>query len=394
MLTGLSVSNFKCFSALNLPLAPLTLLTGFNAGGKSTSLQALLLLSQTLRSQEKSTALRLNGPLLQLGSPADVINQRSGGSEMRLGIETIRVALDWLFRSEERRDRRYLRVAEIRIRETAAEEECIADPADLDCLLPPNHNASNAQQAVQDLANSIFVSAMRQVDSEVFPIPDVPRPVHGDVGSLGEYAPWWFHQEDALEIEPRRRIALKQSGHTFRQQLNAWASELFQGAEANAQPVPRTSLMRLELRKGLTEDWRRPSNIGYGLSYAFPILVAGLCAKGGQLLIIDSPEAHLHPFGQSRMGRFLTQIASAGVQVLVETHSDHIINGMRLSVREHVIPPDQVAIHFFEPPPPNSTGAPARVVRISVDHLGNLSHWPEGFFDQAERDLAGLAGWS
>lgn len=178
----------------------------------------------------------------------------------------------------------------------------------------------------------------------------------------------------------------------MRRQFNAWASELFPGVQGNAQTIEKTNLLRLELRIGDIGDWRRPSNIGYGLTYAFPVIVAGLLAKPDQILIIDSPEAHLHPLGQSQMGRFLAQVAAAGVQVIIETHSDHVLNGIRLAVRDKNIVPEKVAVHFFNHPGVVSTCL-SRVVSPLVDSQGNLSEWPNGFCDQSEKDLARLAGW-
>ena len=90
------------------------------------------------------------------------------------------------------------------------------------------------------------------------------------------------------------------------------------------------------------------------------------------------------------MGQFLAQ-AAAGPQLIVETHSDHVLNGIRLALRDGVIAPDDVAIHFFNPP--TLQGGVPQVVTVSTDRNGNLSHWSEGFFDQIEKDLANLAGW-
>jgi len=169
-------------------------------------------------------------------------------------------------------------------------------------------------------------------------------------------------------------------------------SELFPGSQANAVRIGKTPIIQLELRTKDTEEWRRPANIGYGLSYAFPILVAGLLAKPGQILIIDSPEAHLHPTGQSKFGEFLSVVASSGVQVILETHSDHILNGIRLAVSKQKITPEKIAIHFFLPDPDDKNNMP-RVLSPLVDKLGNLSEWPDGFFDQTEKDMTSLAGW-
>ena len=210
----------------------------------------------------------------------------------------------------------------------------------------------------------------------------------GDIGPIGQFAAWWLYQEGDSEVASGRRCKSDSASPTLRHQVNAWAGQLFPDAEINALPIPKTSLMRLELRSGLTSDWSRPANIGYGISYAFPILVAGLCASKGQPVIVDSPEAHLHPRGQSRIGSFLAQIASADAQILVETHSDHVLNGIRIALREGVIDPAKVTIYFF------TNRREAQVVRLSVDRNGTVSDWPEGFFDQSERDLANLAGWA
>lgn len=129
-----------------------------------------------------------------------------------------------------------------------------------------------------------------------------------------------------------------------------------------------------------------PAHSGFGLTYSLPILVAGLLVKPGSILIVENPEAHLHPQGQSQIAQFLARVAASGVYVVVETHSDHIINGTRLSCadREHPLQSDDVIIHYFDR---DNEGAPS-VEAIRVNSRGNLSKWPVGFFDQFERDLA------
>jgi CRISPR-associated Cas5-like protein len=165
---------------------------------------------------------------------------------------------------------------------------------------------------------------------------------------------------------------------------------LFPGARTNVQNVVATSQMHLEFRLAELGSWRRPSNIGYGLTYAFPILVALLAADPDQVIVIDSPESHLHPSAQSQMGRILAMLASAGVQIVVETHSDHLLNGVRLAVREGMLVPEDLRIHFFKGPDGNGHG----VTTPRVGAGGEIYEWPEGFFDQAEKDLSRLAGWS
>jgi len=389
VITALHVRSFKCFQDLDLPLNKLTLLTGFNAAGKSTVLQTILLLAQTLRTDSRTGRLRLNGPLVRLGSPGEVVNQKQGGTNLTLGVETETVDVRWSFRVDDDEDRRSLNVESILIR-TPETSKSLKRAGDLLELLPRAPEAEPAGALVDSLAQTVFVSAVRQTDTEVYPVPDDPKPVNANVGSFGEYAAWWLHQVDDLDIEAARCLQGSRSPRTLRGQVNAWAGEFFPGAEVNAQPIPDTGLMRLQLRTSRTDNWRRPSNIGYGLTYAFPVLVAGLCAAPGQLLIVDSPEAHLHPRGQSRMGCFLAQAATGG-QILIETHSDHVLNGVRLAVRDGLIAPSDVSIYFFDCNAADQTAS--QVVRLLVDKNGNLDHWPTGFFDQSEKDLANLAGW-
>lgn len=392
MIRSLHIRNFKCFEALSLPLAPLTLLTGFNAAGKSSVLQTVLLLAQALRQGGRSRRLLLNGPLMKLGTPGDVL--REGASpELDVGIEWADARIDWRLTPEERLYGNALGIRRIEFR--AGSEILESMGIDLDTelseLLP--RTAPEALRVLcRGLAETVFLSAVRSGAEDVFPAPDMLEPVWADMGAQGEYAAWWFERCLEEDVDPKRRHP-KEAAPYLRRQFNAWAGELFPGAEANAQRIPNTSLVRLELRNHEADEWRRPANIGYGLSYAFPILVAGLIARPGQIFVIDSPEAHLHPLGQSRMGTFLAMLAAAGVQIIVETHSDHVLNGVRLAIMRETLSSERAVIHFFNSRPRNEND-PAHVVSPRIDRNGNLSEWPTGFFDQAETDLAMLAGWT
>ncbi|VEN72524.1 conserved hypothetical protein [Candidatus Desulfarcum epimagneticum] len=379
----LKLFNFKCFDSLALPLSPLTLLTGFNAAGKSTALQGLLLLAQAFRFGGRSGDLNLNGPLARLGTPGEVISSGKGNIVFEVGDET--ADIKWEFQATDRTKGISARLQSVEIK-TSQGTELFEGGEKWDMFLPPEAPESSIHLA-RKLRDLIFISAVRPAVSDAFPSPEDASLVHADVGVQGEFAPWWFQNFLDEDVEDSRCHPSDQA-KTLRRQFNAWAGQLFPGAQANAHLIEKTNLTRLELRIGDTGDWRRPSNIGYGLTYAFPVIVAGLLAKPMQILIIDSPEAHLHPLGQSEMGRFLAKIAAAGVQVMIETHSDHVINGIRLAVRDQDIPPEKVAIHFF-----GHLDASPRAISPLIDRQGNLSEWPEGFCDQSEKDYARLAGW-
>jgi predicted ATPase len=110
--------------------------------------------------------------------------------------------------------------------------------------------------------------------------------------------------------------------------------------------------------------------------------VSGLIAKKGEILIVENPEAHLHPKAQSRLTQFLAKVSSCGVQVFIESHSEHILNGLRLSVLKQIVTADDLSILYFQ------QNSKSPVIQIPVKYDGELEVWPEDFFDQEEIDLA------
>lgn len=380
MIRALRIERFKCFDTLTLPLSPLTLFTGFNAAGKSTALQTLLLLAQTLRSKRGSADLRLKGSLANLGTPGDIINRTCGGNEIALGLKTDEAELVWRFNVTDD-SRRALKATRL---EFVVDDATNSTTDALDGIRPRGAHQL-CEKTIAALEGLVFLSASRQVDTDLFPIPEDSEDSIADVGSIGQFAAWWFYQEGDNLVSPLRSLNKVQESTTLRRQVNAWAADLFPGVEFNALPISGTSQMRLEMKSDSTSDWTRPANIGYGITYAFPTLVAGLTAPVGSTLIIDSPEAHLHPRGQARMGAFLAQMAAAGVQILVETHSDHVMDGVRIAIREGILGPENATFHYF-----TRNGNATSITTPEIDADGRLSGWPEGFFDQHRRNMARL----
>jgi predicted ATPase len=135
----------------------------------------------------------------------------------------------------------------------------------------------------------------------------------------------------------------------------------------------------------------RPTNVGFGVSYTLPIVLAILAARPGDLLLLEAPEAHLHPRGQVKIGELMALAAEAGVQIIVETHSDHVLNGVRIAVHQRVIQPDNTAFFYFQWDTKRADGATS-VRRLTVDSKGRMEDWPPGFFDETDRSLEVLLG--
>jgi predicted ATPase len=383
MINGVELANFKCFESLQLSLRPLTVLSGFNAAGKSSAVQGLLLIAQALKADASSPFVPLNGSYVELGTPGDVVRDGGkGGPQLDIGFSSGSRILRWSLIAEDRTAGLALRSKSLAVfKDENIENEPYATLASLEA---DSRLHEDVRSGVESLKQMVAISAVRPVVNDVFPFPQGRMPTFANVGTNGQFAPWWFNYLSDEEIE-EDRCHPSDSAKVLRRQFAAWAGTLFPGAQANVQHLTRTNLTRLELRIGDTDEWRRPANIGYGLSYAFPILVAALIAKRDQVLYIDSPEAHLHPAAQSAMGRFLAYMAQSGVQLIVETHSDHVVNGVRLAVREGKVSSASVIFQFFShsPLPSKRTVEP-----ITIDSSGQTTAWPNGFFDQIEKDLA------
>ena len=381
---AIELRNFKCYEALDLPCAALTALTGYNAAGKSTALQALLLLAQALQSAVGKDTLPLNGEVVSLGSEGDVLRHGAKEPSFSLGVRSGNELIRWTFGSQGVRSGRGL-VPVRALKHLKADESVETSPRDGEWIWPP-HGGVESPLALA-LRSVAYVGAVRAVPLDTFPVPrTASRPV-GDVGAAGEFAPYWYVEYADEDVDPARRHPQDASA-TVRAQVDAWLNELFPGARASADRPSPDAPIRLTFSLSRTSPWARPANVGFGLSYAFPMLVALLTRERGSIVVVDSAEAHLHPRAQSAVGRLLGQMAGAGLQIFIETHSDHLLSGVRLAVRDGLVEPDDVALHFV-----GQDGVPGRVTTLAVDKNGAVSDWPEGFFDQAENDLAVLSGW-
>lgn len=377
MLNRIDLQYFKCFKELKLPLAGLTLLTGTNASGKSSALQALVLLHQTMREHEWSTRLMLNGVAIKLGTVSDVVDKVNGRRTFEIGLVDGDSTYRWTFAG----DRAEMSMAVECVAVDAVQKE---SPESLRYLLPPDVNEAGASLAKR-LRGLTYITAERVGPREVYTFED--RQIATVVGPAGEHAVsvlHWGRDERVLD-----GLALDGVAKTRLRQVEARMATFFPGCGLVVQQVPQANAVTLGLRTSDDTDFHRPIHVGFGLTQVLPIVVAALSAEVGDILLIENPEVHLHPAGQALMGQFLAEVARAGVQVIVETHSDHVLNGIRRMVRAKWLTPEQVAIHFFR----LRSAEAAQVISPQLDSSGNIDTWPDGFFDQFDKDMNHFAGW-
>ena len=386
MITRLDLRHFKCFTKLELPLRSLTLLAGANASGKSSVMQPLVLLHQTMRRHEWSSRLALNGEVVRMGTAAEVIDQISGRDSFEIGLqEEDGTAISWRFLGN--RTDMSLRV------ESVSTEGRPHDPEDapLRYLLPVSPPPPAGSLALAErLRRLTCLTAERLGPRETYPLDD-PEFVSG-VGPKGERTAGFLYA--CADAEVSDGLALEGSPPTRLRQVEARMNRFFPGCRLAVEKVPRASAVSLRLATSLEVEPHLPAHTGFGLSQVLPIIVAALSAEKKDLLLIENPEIHLHPAGQASMGEFLAEIAAAGRQVILETHSDHVLNGVRRAVKQGKLSCENAALHFFRPREGNAEGKSAQVETLRMDQNGRIDTWLEGFFDQFDKDLNYFADWT
>ena len=379
MLTRIELHHFKSFALLKLPLGPLTLLSGPNASGKSSVLQAIAVLSQTMREHERSPHLMLNGRSIRLGTAGSVVDSASGGRHCEITLQDDTTTYRWLFEGEP--SSTFMEVGRVSVGDLQ-----VTEPETLRHLLPAPADGSLLASCLYgtylpaNRLKPLEVPTGRNVDLTT--IVDLPR----ERASRAPYANADQGVPEGLTLVdfPPERLP----------QVEARMNCLFPGLEMTANETPDRGNVPSGARPLKSADVFRQGHAGLGIDQALPIVVAALSARPGGLLLIENPELNLHPGGQAAMGKSLAESAAAGVQVILETHSDHLLNGIRRAIKEGILKPGDAMLYFFRPRQDAERSGTARVQSPLFDRDGNIDHWPEGFFDQFDKDMIYFAGWT
>lgn len=372
MINKLELRNFKSARSLNLRIGPLTVLSGLNGSGKSTVLQSIGILKQTLDS-DRLDGLRLRGSLVHLGRAEDVHFDGAKTNDLEIAIS---------------------------LNDSKVEFSAVAE-SEADTL--PLKHKGDIVKLKEHLNNWFqFIQADRLTPAVYYDQASTPDRLIENLGSRGEFTIDFLQRNSDRRVSKNRMVDSALDGvaeellariaptPTLADQTAAWMQLLSPGVRFQMAPVPLTELttLRYQYAGSSTEaptKLRRPSNVGFGLTYCLPIIVSCLAAKPGALLLLENPEAHLHPQGQAALGTLLARCAADGVQIIVETHSDHILNGIRVAVkREDRVLPEHVCLHFFSR---DVDSGETNTVSPKILPDGQLDSWPSGFFDQWDRSL-------
>lgn len=211
---------------------------------------------------------------------------------------------------------------------------------------------------------------------------------HRKIGSQGEYTAYFLSMYGQEDIVQSQLAHPSQKSLNLKLQVEAWIGEVSPGTKITIQDSKELDIVDLKYSSG-SSYLHRATNVGFGISYTLPIIVAILASKPGTLILLENPEAHLHPKGQAKIGELIALAASCGIQVILETHSDHILNGIRLTVHRGKLDPNDVQLHYFQRQETRGEFH-TEVISPKMDRHGRIDRWPDGFFDEWDKSLEAL----
>ena len=354
MIKGVCLENFKCFKTVNIKTSYLNVFSGLNGMGKSTTIQSLLLLKQSIEQGFVPNNILLNGEYVNIGSGQDLLYEYANNEQIIIALSTESSRANATINYENGSD--VLQLEEY--------DEQITKWLDVP------FEYLNAERSAP---KSIYPKSSYYIDSK------------SQLGINGEYTTHYLskHQDDKIPWD-----SCNGNAQTIMTAVQYWLNEISPNVKLSTTEIEKTDLARLGYYYTDNEKSSvyRPTNVGFGITYILPVVVALIKAEPGSILIIENPEAHLHPKGQRKIGELLARCSASNVQLFVETHSDHVLNGIRIAVKNQILLPENVNFMFFDKK--EKDGVIMHTVESpEINETGKLNYWPDGFFDEWDKAL-------
>jgi predicted ATPase len=378
MIQSIELKNFKSIKRKHFPLRKLNLLLGLNGMGKSSFIQSLLLLRQSHSGLFHRGELRLNGlpeGYVNIGTVKDAKYQYNEKEDISFFLQ---------FRSSDVLEMNFNGISEsdtLRMkgdfRNIVNKFPSSTDPEPLfgsefqylnANRIPPQSNHIKSYQNVVALKNIGNYGEYTAHFIETFYNDDI------DFENL-------IHKDSVVKDEVLETEIINK---TLINQINLWMGEISPNISIKTTSVSSDEMLLEYVYKqpnfGNTNRFK-PENVGFGISYALHVVTALLASRPKELIIIENPESHIHPRGQAELGRLIALTAQNDVQLIIEMHSDHIINGIRVAIKQNPALKDDAIIFYFDK---NITDAEqySRVTNIEIDRNGELSEYPKNMLDE------------
>lgn len=440
MLTQFELANFKSWRQTGkIDLAPVTAFFGANSSGKTSILQGLLMLRQTVENPDRNQTLALSG-LADLGTYQDIIYGHQEKSPLRIFVEWKSADQIQVFNIIERARKKSSIVEESNIlslkteidikstqaniremtyavgqstfsmiRKAEGEYELISNKYDFKRspgrvwpLPHPTKFYSFPDQVRLYYQNASFLSEIEFEFEKTCrnirylgPLREDPKREYifsggapRDVGTRGELAINALIASRLAERKISRGWTTSNHSRRMRripieQVIAQWLAELGLISSFELEPLDdRGTLYRVNVRRRTTSTPVLLTDVGFGVSQVLPVLVMLAYAQDGDTLILEQPEIHLHPAVQSGLADIILETAlTRDVQIIVESHSEHLLSRLQRRIAESQfsnclrVEPSDVAVYFCK-----QTEAGSRLEQLDIDLFGNIVNWPEEFF--------------
>ncbi len=414
MITHIRVKNFKSWQDSDIvKLAPLTGFFGTNSSGKSSLLQMLLLLKQTIGSDEVIFFGDENS-LVNLGNFREVIHSHQSINELYLGVscelthsapdlskiplQLLRFAFDTVIREE----KSTLIIEHIRYISLSngattlwKNNQLSTDNRDLgtiniqNCYGLPPQPFINFTGPTDILPQFSF--AFEEIFSHVYYIgPTRVHPqrfYHWKMTHPKEIDMWGNEAVDALLSARVRQLTTVHNGESIsiEERISKWLQKLDIAHSFSLGPIGNLSDNNYEVRIQKSPNSAKVTlaDMGHGVADLFPFLVHCCYVPKGSTLILEQPGVHLHPKAQADLADLLIEvITERNLQILIESHSEHLLNRLQRRIAEEKISVDKTALYFCR----NDEGV-SEIDRLEMDEFGNITNWPENFFGDEMGDL-------
>ncbi len=426
-ITRISVKGFKSLAEeCSIEIRPLTILAGANSSGKSSIMQPLLMMKQTLEAAYDPGPLLLDGPNVRFTS-ADQFFSRSGDEffkqfSMGLVIETTKFKMGQEIKSVVSfcenfiKSQYQIEISRISYQidddniillpEMTQKEMIAADPSLARTRLRKYQNMDVADWDIDlKIERDRCFLELRYIEK----LDGISGIQTGLKRQFSGYILGLIHLP-ALRRNPERNYKKSSIGPMFPGTFEIYAASIIHNWQANKDPrlnslgtaldilgltwkvgAKKVDDVSVEIMVGrLTHDDKMDSDdlvsiadVGFGISQTLPVIVALLTAEPGQLVYIEQPEIHLHPKAQIAMAQILADAASRGVKVVVETHSSLLLLGIQSLVAEGKLAPEIVKLHWFKRRPDDGV---TEISSADLDEAGAFGDWPEDFADVELRE--------
>jgi predicted ATPase len=440
MISSLRLENFKAFERASLDLRPITVLLGPNNSGKSSIMASLRLLVQTVESFDSSVPLLLNGILGDFGTYKDIVYQNHRGKKIEIELDltplkrratwglgsgdVVQIKLAFKFRT----GRREIILKNFELRQNGsvvfssiyseeAERQIVNHigsrevPQSLRAALsramrvqnfiPQNLNIFTAREVLGSimegfmkgdteqslrslsrlssfigfhLRDTEYVGAMRVPPARTYLYTGERR---GRIGANGENA------SNILVLDNSRG---KSKSKDILGKIGLWLSSSGMASGIKIETLSDRHY-EIKVQHPITKEYQNFADVGFGHSQVLPVLVGGYNLNEGATYLVEQPEIHLHPKAQAELGNFFLELYGRGVQVLLETHSEHLILRLQRHVAAGVINPKDIVFYYV-----HADGDRKCLVKMNTDGEGKfVNEWPGGFFPERLEEAKELA---